>query len=84
MTTATVTLRIENTYEDGTEVVTTPAVSVPLPLPAADTEERETWEWDHILQHTGTGRADGDAWYDVEIVESTAPELVGMTFNFGY
>jgi hypothetical protein len=80
---ATVTLRIENAYEDGHEVVTRVTTTLPLPLPV-DEDERNDWEYEHIYQHTGTGREHGDSWYDVEIVESTAPELVGMTFAFGY
>lgn len=81
---ATVKLHITNTYEDGDEVVTQPTVQVPIPVPDRETAEFEEWEWEHILSHTGTGRTDGDAWYDVEIIESTAPELVGMKFEFGY
>jgi hypothetical protein len=84
MTTATITLRIENRYEDGSEIETTSVVTVPLPLPEEDTAERSDWEYDHIFPETGTGQESGDAWYDVEITDSTAPELVGLTFEFGY
>ncbi|MFE9254055.1 hypothetical protein [Streptomyces sp. NPDC006879] len=62
----------------------TPVVEVPLPLPEEDSAEREDWEYDHLFTHTGTGRTGGDSWCDVEIVESTAPELLGLTFEFGY
>lgn len=81
---ATVKLHIENRYEFSRTVVTEPTIEVPLPLPAAGTDEREAWEYDHIHAATGTGNCEGDSWYDVEIVESTVPELLGMTFNFGY
>ncbi|MEU6572312.1 hypothetical protein [Streptomyces sp. NPDC046805] len=84
MTTAIVKLRIENTYEDGVEVVTSGIATVPLPIPDEDTGDRTDWEYEHIFPHTGTGNESGDAWYDVEIVESTAPELFGLTFEFGY
>ncbi|MGW0861276.1 hypothetical protein [Streptomyces sp. NPDC002611] len=83
MSTAIVKLRIENTYEDGVEIVTTAITTVPVPRPS-DLNELAEWEYDHIFPHTGTGQESGDAWYDVEIVESTAPELFGLTFEFGY
>ncbi|MER5482578.1 hypothetical protein ABT024_05090 [Streptomyces sp. NPDC002812] len=81
---ATVRLRIENRYADGAETVTTPVVTVPLPLPVEDTTEREDWEWEHILGHSGTGPTNVHGWYDIKIIESTAPELLGLTFDFGY
>jgi hypothetical protein len=84
VSTAIVKLRIENTYDDGVEVVTHPIATVPLPIPAEDTSERTDWEYEHIFPETGIGQEHGDAWYDVEIVESTAPELFGLTFQFGY
>ncbi|MFE0964081.1 hypothetical protein [Streptomyces fungicidicus] len=85
MSTATITLRIENTYDDGEEIVTRAVTTVPLPLPDEDSTERMDWEYDHIFPLTGTGRTGGgDSWYDVEITESTAPDLVGLTFEFGY
>ncbi|MGW7434703.1 hypothetical protein [Streptomyces sp. NPDC054849] len=82
--TATIALRIENFYvADGVEIETTAIVTVPLPLPEEDTDERMEWEYEHIFPATGTGRS-GDAVYDVEVSESTAPELRGLTFEFGY
>jgi hypothetical protein len=83
VSTATLKLRIENTYDDGTEIQTEAVVTVPLPYPDED-GDRTDWEYEHIFPETGTGREDGDAWYDVEVVESTAPELLGKTFEFGY
>ncbi|MGW1040018.1 hypothetical protein [Streptomyces sp. NPDC002547] len=84
MSVATVTLRIDNRYEDGVEIETRETATVPLPLPEEGTDERTDWEQDHIFPLTGTGREGVDSWYDVEIVESSAPELVGKTFEFGY
>ncbi|MFE7463085.1 hypothetical protein ACFU6R_03135 [Streptomyces sp. NPDC057499] len=81
---ATISLRIENRYESGFEVETTSTVMVPLPLPEEGTEERSDWEYDHIFPETGTGFGDGDSWYDVEVTHSTATELLGLTFEFGY
>lgn len=84
MTTATIALRIENRYEDGVEIETTSVVTVPIPLPEEGTDERSDWEYDHIFPETGTGREGGDSWYDVEVTSSTVPELLGLTFEFGY
>jgi hypothetical protein len=84
VSTATLALTIVNAYEGGSEIVTIPVIEVPLPLPAEDTDERTDWEYEHIFPHTGTGRSEGDSWYDVVVAESTAPELLGLTFEFGY
>lgn len=81
----TASFRIENAYEDGEEVVTF-ATDVVLPSPPADEESQEysDWAYEHVHPLTGTGRTDGDAWYDVEVVACSVPELVGRTFDFGY
>lgn len=79
-----VTLHIENTYSDGFQATTTQVAEVPLPMPSEQSDERTEWEWEHIFPHTGTGWSSGDSFYDVEIVQSTAPELIGATFDFGY
>jgi hypothetical protein len=81
---AKVRLRIENTYESGSTIITEPTVIVTLPIPAQYTDARSEWEYEQIFPHTGTGRCEGDSWYDVEIVESDQPALIGMTFAFGY
>lgn len=81
MNTATIKLRIDNAYEDGSEVETEATTTVPLPYPD-DLNEQTDWEWEHIFPQTGSGRTDGAAYYEVEIVESTAPELLGKTFEF--
>jgi len=80
-TTAILKLRIENCYLDGTEIETESVITVPLPYPD-DLNEQAEWDYDHIFPETGTGRS-GDAYYEVEVVESTAPELFGKTFEFG-
>ncbi|QAX95527.1 hypothetical protein SEA_BARTHOLOMEWSD_78 [Streptomyces phage BartholomewSD] len=82
MSTATIKLRIENSYADGAEIETEAVVTVPLPYPE-DSDEREDWEGEHIFPETGTGRS-GDAVYEVWVVESTAPELLGKNFRFGF
>jgi hypothetical protein len=80
----TLDLSIENTYEDGDEVTTTATATLPLP-PFGD-EEREEWANEHIMPLTGTGKTDGDAWYDVKVTASNMPDLipVGQTYEFGY
>lgn len=81
----TVSLAIENTYENG-DVVNTTATDVVVPAPPADEESEEYAEWgrEHIFQFTGTGRPAGDSWYDVTITASSRPELIGRTYEFGY
>lgn len=88
---AKVKLRIENTYEDDETIVTWPVLEVKLPVPDEDDDARDDWEYTQIHDHTGVSNLEGmddhtsgDSWHDVEIVESTVPELVGMTFDFGY
>jgi hypothetical protein len=71
-----VTLRIENHYED--ETVTT-EVKATIPID----DGTEDWSREHIFPHTGTEREDGPSTYDVEIVNSSVPELTGRTFEFG-
>lgn len=81
---AWVKLNILNTYELYPTEVTQATVAVPLPVPPEGSDERHDWEYEFIHAHTGVGHSDGDSWYDVEIIASTAPELIGMTFEFGY
>ncbi|AXH70276.1 hypothetical protein SEA_HAIZUM_72 [Streptomyces phage Haizum] len=81
MSTATIKLRIDNAYEDGSEIETEAVTTVPLPYPD-DADEQTDWAYEHIFPETGTGRTDGAAYYEAEIVESTAPELLGKTFEF--
>jgi hypothetical protein len=79
---AVIRLHIENAYADGVEIDTESVITVPLPYPD-DLNEQSEWEYEHIFPETGAGR-EGDAVYDVEIVESSTPELLGKTFEFGY
>lgn len=82
MNLAVIRLHIENAYADGVEIDTESVITVPLPYPD-DLNEQSEWEYEHIFPETGAGR-EGDAVYDVEIVESSTPELLGKTFEFGY
>lgn len=84
--TVTITVEIDNTYEDGSTVVTHRTATVPAPAGAEGSDERWNWEHEHIFDLTGTGRTQGDAWYDVEVTASDRPDLipVGTTYEFGY
>jgi hypothetical protein len=84
VTQATVTLHIDNCYESGHEIETQAIAVVPLPVPDEGSEERSNWEFLNIYPHTGTGHTTGDSWYNVEIIASTEPALIGLTFEFGY
>lgn len=81
--TVTVTLHIENHYEFYATVVTTPTITIPCPPDQADEQAYDDWAYAHIFSATGTGRCDGDSWYFVTITASTAPGLIGRTFEFG-
>jgi len=85
-----VTLTIDNIYEDGEQIKTVVETTVdppPYPLvPDFDSSSDEfcEWEQEEILQHTGTGKTEGDASYFVEVTESSRPDLipVGTEFEF--
>lgn len=78
---------ITNRYEGG-DVVHTTARDVTIPIPPSKSDEGAyaDWETDHIFELTGTGREQGDSWYDVVITASSRPDLiaVGDEFEFGY
>lgn len=85
-------LRVVNTYELYNTVTTYPEADVPPP-PDPDREgaeryddEQREWEYDHIQPLTGTGRTDGASWYDVDVLESSRPDLIppGTSYAFGY
>lgn len=79
-------LEIENTYERYADVTTYASVVVPAPPADEDSDAYDTWRWDHIIQLTGVGHPDGDSWYDITVLESSAPEVipVGKTWDWGY
>jgi hypothetical protein len=83
--TVTVSLTIENTYARYAPVTTYATdVVIPEPPPGLDMDPYDDWAFDHIYCFTGTGRTDGDSWYDVTITASSDPELVGREFAWGY
>lgn len=76
---------IENRYADGTMVPTQRrSIVVVAPPPESDAQAYEDWAEKYIYPHTGTGRTEGDAWYDVTITRCSDPDLVGRTFAWGY
>lgn len=80
----TLTLRIENNYELYDDVTTEVTVTVPAPPLPRFSDAWCDWVDHYIGQETGTGKVDGDSWYDVEVIASSDPALVGETFDFGY
>lgn len=81
----TISLAIENRYEDGDMIPTqvTDAL-IPAPPAAEDTDAQDAWEYEHIFSFTGTGRTTGDSWYDVTVTACSDPTLIGKTYEFGY
>ncbi|MCZ7478900.1 hypothetical protein [Micromonospora sp. WMMC273] len=81
----TVSMEIDNTYERYPNVRTR-VEQVQIPQPPEDDDSDEYHEWAHVYVQcfTGVGHTDGNSWYDVTIVDSDRPELVGRTFEFGY
>jgi hypothetical protein len=87
--TITIGLRILNTYEDDTSITTEVTTELPAPPPFTDdphADEEAFWAWsdEHIRNLTGTGRTEGDAWYDVTVTDCSDPDLIGETFQYGY
>lgn len=54
-----VTFEIDN-YYDGDKITTFVQTEIPAP-PSLDAEsdEYQDWEYDHVFEHTGTGRTGG-------------------------
>lgn len=81
----TLTLSVRNIYDDDT-ITTTKTATVPYPPFAEDgSDEAEEWGNEHIMPLTGTGREEGDAYYEVTVTASNQPDLipVGQTYEFG-
>ncbi|GAB3216313.1 hypothetical protein GCM10027586_08210 [Kineococcus gypseus] len=79
-----ISVRIENVYEDGTEIETTVTdSSLPAPM-STGSEELELWAEEYLRPLTGTGRVSGDACYDVHVTACSLPALVGQHFAYGY
>ena len=79
-----ISLRIENAYDNGSEIETTVTDAL-LPAPASlDEDEVEAWAEEHLRPLTGTGRVEGDACYDVYVTACTLPALTGRHFDYGY
>lgn len=79
-------VQIDNTYEYYDAVTTYAVTTVPAP-PAEGTDAYEDWTYECIHDPlTGVGHSDGDSWYDVTVLESSAPEVIPVekTWDFGY
>jgi len=87
-----VVLQIENRYTLYADVTTYADVVVPAPPPNDDqpdpTGEHHTayaaWAYTHIYSLTGAGHCRGASFYDVTVLWSSDPDLVGETFDWGY
>ena len=81
----TISLAIENRYEDGDLIRTTVTDAlIPAPPDDGDADAQDAWEYEHIYSFTGTGRTTGDSWYDVTVTACSDPSLIGRTYEFGY
>jgi hypothetical protein len=85
--------RVENYYPaTDDEIVTEPEETLPvppgpMPEPGQDCQEDvQKWIDEHLVTLTGTGRTKGKAMYDLEVIESSRPDLVpvGFCHEWGY
>jgi len=78
-----VTVRIENTYEDGHESVK----EVEVPNPEEGWTDLDPWWEDEVFQHTGDGHGMDNpklgSWYEAEIIAADMPNLVGRRYDWG-
>jgi hypothetical protein len=71
-------IRVENTYSDGSCSVQFHDID-DMSLPDGYMTDLDVL-WDELWQYTGDGSGEGmDAFYEVEILESVHPGLVGLT-----
>lgn len=85
ISTVTVTFIVENTYEDGVEVVTSQVdLTLPSPTDADMADDLAEWAEKHLYPYTGAGRARGNAFYDLDITAANDPRLQGRHFDWGY
>lgn len=79
---STITVRIENTYEDGHESTSEHELDAP-----EDPENLEDWWEDFVWELTGDGYgADNPklgAWYEATIIRADDVSLVGQTQEWG-
>jgi len=78
----TVTVKIENTYEDGHE--STLEVEVEAPEVPSDLEE---WWEERVYEHTGDGHGAKypqlGSWYTATIIRAEDAQLLGMSTDWG-
>lgn len=79
-------IEVENTYEFHEDVTTYASVVVPIP-PAEGTDAYEEWKFNQLIDRViGVGYTDGDSWYDLMVLESSAPDIIPVdtTYDWGY
>ncbi|GAB1646797.1 hypothetical protein [Krasilnikovia sp. MM14-A1259] len=82
---ARVTMTVEHAYELYDEVTAYVVDAVIAKPPADEASDAYTdWHQDLMDKFTGVGRPLGDSWYDLTITDSTDPDLIGRTFDWGY
>lgn len=75
-------IRCTNTYSDRESVQHHDIPDTELPVPAANPNDFESMEllWDFLWEFTGDGSGEDEhGWYEVEILESSDPALVGLS-----
>ena len=81
----TISLKIVNRYPAEGEEITTYVYGARIPAqPPRGEDARSEWGWDYLFPFTGTGREEGEAFYDVIVTACSDPALVGAEFEFGY
>jgi hypothetical protein len=76
-----VTIKVENTYEDGHESVVEVDVDAP-----EDADDLEDWWQDTVFPHTGDGHGIGTklgSWHEVTIIRADDDKLVGLNMEWG-
>lgn len=78
-----ITVKVDNIYEDGTEVTVTEEADIEEPWGEPDTDDWEDWADEQLFPLTGTGKTEGDAGYFLEITACEDASLVGQKFEWG-
>lgn len=68
-------LTISNAYDDGTEVTTTAECEIDGDLYVNDPQYREDVEQEDIFALTGTGKTDGNSYYEVDSIDGLEPVI---------
>lgn len=75
-------IQIDNTYPDEA-FSATKTVTCKTPT-QSDDDYLDEWAQDNLFPHTGTGRCEGEAFYEVAIMRCDyRPDLEGRTWDWG-